>query len=110
MTHGIAFVSRRADGAPYSVSVKVIEDLGLDGSQYIKGYMVYVSLNFTILSNIVLTHFKLLQDLFDAEHKPFFVKVNGTFNTRINPTGANLYRFEPVLNIILRGKTDINMY
>ncbi|XP_039452051.1 alpha-N-acetylgalactosaminidase [Culex pipiens pallens] len=90
MTHGIAFVSRRADGAPYSVSVKVIEDLGLDGSQYIKGYMVY--------------------DLFDAEHKPFFVKVNGTFNTRINPTGANLYRFEPVLNIILRGKTDINMY
>ncbi|KAL1396190.1 hypothetical protein pipiens_001248 [Culex pipiens pipiens] len=54
MTHGIAFVSRRADGAPYSISVKVIEDLGLGGSQYIKGYMVY--------------------DLFDAEHKPFFVK------------------------------------
>lgn len=43
MTQVVAFVSRRADGAPYAVRVKLVEDLGISDNSYIKGYKVYVS-------------------------------------------------------------------
>ncbi|XP_058836915.1 alpha-N-acetylgalactosaminidase [Topomyia yanbarensis] len=88
LTQAIAFVSRRADGAPYAVSVKLVDDLGLSNSTYIKGYDVI--------------------DLFNADRKPFFVRADSHFETRINPTGANFYKFVPKLNIILRGITDID--
>ncbi|XP_065074857.1 alpha-N-acetylgalactosaminidase-like [Ochlerotatus camptorhynchus] len=86
LTQVVAFVSRRADGAPYAINVKLADDLGFTDNNYVKGYKVY--------------------DLFDKERKPIFVPSNGSFETRINPTGANFYRFEPKLNIILRGMTD----
>ncbi|EAT43367.1 AAEL005188-PA [Aedes aegypti] len=88
MTQVVAFVSRRADGAPYAVRVKLVEDLGISDNSYIKGYKVY--------------------DLFNKDRKPTFVPANGTFETRINPTGANFYRFEPKLNVALRGMTEWN--
>ncbi|XP_053688227.1 alpha-N-acetylgalactosaminidase [Sabethes cyaneus] len=86
LTQVIAFVSRRADGAPYAIQVSLIDDLGLSNSTYIKGYEIF--------------------DLFDSNRKPVHVRRDGRFETRVNPTGANLYRFVPKLNVILRSITD----
>ncbi|XP_055630969.1 alpha-N-acetylgalactosaminidase-like [Toxorhynchites rutilus septentrionalis] len=83
-THAIAFVSRRADGAPYAIEVNLVEDLGLRINSSIKGYKVY--------------------DLFQTDRKPVFVRANGTFETRVNPTGANFYRFVPVVRNTRYGK------
>uniref|UniRef100_A0A182T5G1 Alpha-galactosidase n=1 Tax=Anopheles maculatus TaxID=74869 RepID=A0A182T5G1_9DIPT len=75
LTQAVAFVSRRADGAPYSVAVKLREDIGLSNSTNIKGYKVY--------------------DLFEPKATPFLLRAGTTFETRVNPSGANFYRFVP---------------
>uniref|UniRef100_A0A182QQ15 Alpha-galactosidase n=1 Tax=Anopheles farauti TaxID=69004 RepID=A0A182QQ15_9DIPT len=75
LTQAVAFVSRRADGAPYSVIVKLQEDVGLSNSSIVKGYKVY--------------------DLFDPMAAPLLLRASSSFETRINPSGANLYRFVP---------------
>ncbi|XP_055837557.1 alpha-N-acetylgalactosaminidase [Episyrphus balteatus] len=71
-SYAIAFVSRRADGAPYSVKF-TLKELGLKNG---KGYRV--------------------KDLFSGAKS--FRKYHSldTFETRINPTGVNFYKFSAV--------------
>ncbi|XP_049541803.1 alpha-N-acetylgalactosaminidase [Anopheles darlingi] len=77
LTQVVAFVSRRADGAPYAVKVDLRTDVGLN-STIVRAYKVY--------------------DLFETKGKPSYVRVKDHFETRINPTGANLYRFVPIVS------------
>ncbi|XP_055918946.1 alpha-N-acetylgalactosaminidase [Eupeodes corollae] len=68
-SYAVAFVSRRADGAPYSIKV-TLKELGLKNT---KGYKI--------------------RDLFSGAKKRGKYHSLDTFETRINPTGVNFYKF-----------------
>lgn len=81
----MAFVSRRADGAPYPIKFK-LSDLNLTNS---RGYSVTVS-KFFEFSNIpmeLLIIFENLQDLYDNNKTVGQFKPTSVFETRINPNG-----------------------
>lgn len=70
-SYAVAFVSRRTDGHGYAFEVS-LSDLGLTHEN---GYTV--------------------KDLFDSKREAFVVEAGGRFEDRVNPTGANFYKFTP---------------
>ncbi|CAO1331323.1 unnamed protein product [Diamesa serratosioi] len=71
-SYAVAFVNRRNDGAPSGFAVK-LSDIKLNCPS---GYQV--------------------QDLFNKTKKSYNFKHTDSFEERINPTGANFYKFTPI--------------
>lgn len=71
-SYAVAFVSRRTDGAPYSIKV-TLKELGLKNT---KGYKV--------------------KDLFSGEKKRGKYHSLDSFETRVIPLGVNFYKFTAV--------------
>jgi alpha-galactosidase len=71
-SYAVAFVSRRTDGHGYSFPY-TLADLNLRGKN---GYRV--------------------RDLFNAQRATFNLLPNATLEERVNPTGANFYKFTPI--------------
>lgn len=71
-SYAVAFVSRRADGAPYSIKI-TLKELGLKNAQ---GYKV--------------------KDLFSGAKMREKYNSLDSFETRVNPTGVNFFKFVAV--------------
>lgn len=73
-SYAVAFVSRRTDGHGYAFETS-LEELGLTNQN---GYTV--------------------KDLFDSKRETFSIKQGDQLEDRVNPTGANFYKFTVVKN------------
>lgn len=72
-SYAVAFVSRRTDGHGYAFPYSLV-DLELKNQN---GYEI--------------------KDLFNLKRKTFKLQQNDTLEERINPTGANFYKFTPII-------------
>ncbi|CAG9811266.1 unnamed protein product [Chironomus riparius] len=77
-SYAVAFVSRRTDGHGYAFKYS-LEELGLTN---VFGYEV--------------------KDLFDSKRETFKVALGDKIEDRVNPTGANFYKFTPITKRDLR--------
>ncbi|CAK1553004.1 unnamed protein product [Leptosia nina] len=69
--YAVAFVSRRDDGAPYTVAV-TFDNIKIPAQNY------------------------LVEELFDQEESRTFSAEAGKFESRINPSGVKFYKFTPM--------------
>lgn len=89
-SYAVAFVSRRTDGHPYSIEV-TLKSLHL-GNRH--GYEVKVKVQF-VSTCMMMTNFRF-QDLFDSNRPSFKFEQSDSFEERVNPSGANFYKFVPI--------------
>lgn len=82
-SYAVAWASRRDDGAPFVVSVK-LADLRLT---YKLGYHVKVSLFQAQYFLAIFNHPHFFKDLFDENHLFDVQSPKNNFNVRMNPSG-----------------------
>lgn len=89
-SYAVAFVSRRTDGHPHAFDV-TLKDLTLENKF---GYQVKVRKR--IIAWIHFCKSSRFQDLFNLKRNVYHFTHNDTFEERVNPTGANFYKFIPL--------------
>lgn len=89
-SYAVAFVSRRTDGHPHEFPI-TLKDLKLENKF---GYQVKV--NFILIERTSSLTFIPLQDLFHSHKKTRRFLPDDSYDERVNPTGANFYKFIPI--------------
>lgn len=90
-SYAVAFVSRRTDGHPHAFPIS-LKDISLTHKF---GYQVKVKIRFCKHGKEVEILF-LPQDLFNPHRTVYQFLQSDSFEERVNPTGANFYKFIPI--------------
>lgn len=91
-SYAVAFVSRRTDGHPHAFPIS-LKDLSLT-SKF--GYQVKVKTRFCKKRRREFEILFLPQDLLNPHRTVYQFLQTDSFEERVNPTGANFYKFIPI--------------